>query len=53
LFTIALEDFDKIKANPNLTVIGHFNKQSEGIHLVTRANQKIEMKARGWNAMEE
>jgi thiamine-monophosphate kinase len=53
LFTIALEDFDKIKANPNLTVIGHINKQSEGIHLVTRANQKIEMKARGWNALEE
>lgn len=53
LFTIALEDFDKIKANPNLTVIGHINKQSEGINLVTRANQKIEMKARGWNALEE
>ncbi len=53
LFTIALDDFDKIKANPNLTVIGHINNQSEGIHLVTRANQKIEMKARGWNALEE
>jgi thiamine-monophosphate kinase len=53
LFTIALEDFDKIKANPNLTVIGHINKETEGMHLVTRANQKIELKARGWNALEE
>jgi len=53
LFTIALEDFDKIKANPNLTVIGHINKETEGMHLITRANQKIELKARGWNALEE
>ncbi|PKP16030.1 MAG: thiamine-phosphate kinase, partial [Bacteroidetes bacterium HGW-Bacteroidetes-23] len=53
LFTISIEDFDKIKANPNLTVIGHMNKETEGKHLVTRANQKIELKARGWNALEE
>lgn len=53
LFTIALEDFDKIKANPNFTVIGHINKATEGMHLITRANQKIELKARGWNALEE
>lgn len=52
LFTIALEDFDKIKANPNLTVIGHINKETEGMHLITRGNQKIELKARGWNALE-
>ena len=53
LFTIALEDFDKIKANPNLTVIGHINQEAEGMHLITRANQKIELKARGWNALSE
>jgi thiamine-monophosphate kinase len=53
LFTIALEDFDKIKANPNFTVIGHMTQESEGIHLITRANTKIPLKARGWNALEE
>jgi thiamine-monophosphate kinase len=26
---------------------------SEGMHLVTRANTKIELKARGWNALSE
>jgi thiamine-monophosphate kinase len=51
LFTIAQEDFLKIKANPNLTVIGHITNENEGIHLVTRANQKIEIIAQGWNAM--
>ncbi|MCF6224134.1 MAG: thiamine-phosphate kinase [Flavobacteriaceae bacterium] len=51
LFTISQEDFPKIKANPNLTVIGHITEASEGKNLVTRANQKIELVAQGWNAM--
>lgn len=52
LFTIKMEDFDKIKANPNFTVIGHMVEAKEGIHLITRANTKIPIKARGWNALE-
>lgn len=52
LFAIAIEDYDKIKANPNMTVIGHLTQESEGIHLITRANTKIPLKARGWNALE-
>lgn len=50
LFTIAQEDYPKIKANPNLTVIGHMTEQSEGMHLITRANTKIPLQARGWNS---
>lgn len=53
LFTIDAEDYPKIKANPNLTVIGHMTAKSEGTHLITRANTKVELVARGWNAMEE
>lgn len=53
LFTIPMEDFDKIKGNPNFTIIGHMTQESEGIHLITRANTKIPLKARGWNALEE
>lgn len=53
LFTVKMEDFDKIKGNPNFTVIGHMVQQSEGIHLVSRTNTKIELKARGWNALQE
>lgn len=51
LFTIAQEDFPKIKANPNLTVIGHITEASEGKNLITRANQKIELIAQGWNSL--
>ncbi|WP_432672558.1 thiamine-phosphate kinase [Flavobacterium sp. SM2513] len=53
LFTVKMEDFDKIKANPHFTIIGHMTQESEGIHLITRANTKIELRARGWNALEE
>ncbi len=53
LFTIAIEDFEKIKANPNFTIIGHMTQESEGIHLITRADTKIPLKARGWNALSE
>ncbi|EKT4519056.1 thiamine-phosphate kinase [Flavobacterium psychrophilum] len=53
LFTIAMEDFEKIKGNPNFTIIGHMTQESEGVHLVTRANTKIALKSRGWNALEE
>ena len=51
LFTIAQNDYDKIKGNPNLTVIGHITPKSDGVHLVTRANQKIELTAQGWNGL--
>ena len=53
LFTISQDDFTKIKANPNLTVIGHMAEASEGINLVTRANQKIELTAQGWNSFDK
>ncbi|WP_298419455.1 thiamine-phosphate kinase [uncultured Kordia sp.] len=53
LFTVSQEDFPKIKANPNLSIIGHMTPANEGIHLVTRANTKIPLKAQGWNAMDE
>lgn len=53
LFTIAMEDFDKIKGNPNFTIIGHMTQESEGMHLITRADTKIPLKARGWDAISE
>ena len=51
LFTVSQEDFPKIKANPNLTVIGFMTEESAGMHLVTRAETKIPLKAQGWNAL--
>ncbi|CDF80989.1 thiamine-monophosphate kinase [Formosa agariphila KMM 3901] len=51
LFTISQADFPKIKANPNLTVIGFMTEEAAGMHLVTRAETKIPITAQGWNAL--
>jgi len=50
LMTISQEDFPKIKANPNLTVIGFITEENIGAHLVTRAEQKIKLTAQGWTS---
>lgn len=50
LFTIAPSDYDKIKGNPNFTVIGHITDTSLGMHLITRADQQIPLTAQGWDA---
>lgn len=53
LFTIEQSDFPKIKANPNLTVIGHITDKAEGAHLITRGDTKIALTAQGWNSFTE
>lgn len=51
LMTVSQEDFPKIKGNPNLTVIGYMTEVERGMHLVTRAEEKIQIVAKGWNAL--
>jgi thiamine-monophosphate kinase len=53
LFTVSQTDFEKIKANPNFSIIGHMTEENEGMHLITRDNTKIPLIAKGWNAMEK
>ena len=51
LMTISQEDFPKIKANPNLTVIGYITDKNKGMNLVTRAETLIPLIAKGWNSL--
>lgn len=51
LFTVALEDFEKIKGNPNFTVIGHIAEKNNGVNLITRGNQQVPITAQGWNSV--
>jgi len=53
LMTISQDDYPKIKANPNLTVIGYMREESAGMHLITRAETKIPITAQGWNALND
>jgi thiamine-monophosphate kinase len=50
LFTIDPSDFDKIKGNPHLTVIGHMTEESRGAQLITRGDAQIPLTAQGWNS---
>ncbi|WP_088324524.1 thiamine-phosphate kinase [Polaribacter tangerinus] len=51
LFTVPIAAFDAIKTNPNFSVIGHITAENQGMNLVTRAQQEIELKAQGWKAL--
>lgn len=50
LFTIQQSDFDKIKSNPDISVIGHITQESEGNHLITKSGNMHKIIAQGWNA---
>jgi thiamine-monophosphate kinase len=51
LFTINQKDYPALKGNPNFTVIGHMTHEREGVHLMTRAQTKIPLIARGWDPL--
>lgn len=50
LFSVKQEDYEKIKNNPDITVIGHFTDVSEGMQLITRNGQAVSLTAQGWDA---
>jgi len=47
MFTIPISEHDKIKGNPNLTIIGYV-KEGSGANLITRDEKVIELKAQGF-----
>lgn len=49
LFTIRQEDFDKIKGNPHMTVIGYMTAVDQGTYLVDSNDSLIPLRAQGWN----
>ncbi|MGK0406429.1 MAG: thiamine-monophosphate kinase [Roseivirga sp.] len=53
LFTIPLEDHDKIKGNPHLTVIGHMISDTKERNLVSRDGKFFPLSAQGWNSFEK
>lgn len=51
LFTIDLKDYDKIKGNPNFSVIGHMSDANVGYQLITKGGAQEPIKAQGWNSL--
>ena len=50
LFTIKQADYEKIKLQMDISVIGHITEASAGCNLVTRSGVVHALKAQGWNA---
>lgn len=50
LFTIQQSDFDKIKNNADITVIGHITDVKEGVHMISKSGNVHPLKAQGWKA---
>ncbi|HIA05492.1 MAG TPA: thiamine-phosphate kinase [Flavobacteriales bacterium] len=50
LFTISQKDYDKIKSDPDITVIGHMLSEGEGCFLISRDGSSHELTAQGWDA---
>lgn len=50
LFTVSLTDYDKIKGNPHMTVIGHITDKNSGVNLVDKNGAIIPLQAQGWKA---
>lgn len=51
LFTIDQSDFPKIKANPDITIIGHMTHEKEGKNLITKGGTVHPLIAQGWDAL--
>ena len=49
LFTVAQADFEKIKANPAISIIGYITEPTDGKKIVTRAGNTYDLVAQGWN----
>ena len=53
LFTVPIGDHEKIEQMDGVKLIGHITRPELGQMLVTRDNQEFELKAQGWNPLED
>ena len=54
LFTVPLADHDKVKNDPDITVIGHIVDAAEGVKLISALEGKaIPLQAQGWNPLKK
>lgn len=53
LFTVPQTDYDQIKLNPSVSIIGYMTDEGEGKSLITRGGNKHALVAQGWNHMKK
>jgi len=53
LFTVPIADHDKVSEIEGVKLIGHITAPDLGCALITRDGQEFELKAQGWNPLQE
>lgn len=51
LFTLPLGDYEKVKNDPDITIIGSISDKNEGTNLITTGGSAIQLQAQGWNSV--
>jgi thiamine-monophosphate kinase len=52
LFTIAPGDYEKLKGNGEISVIGYMTEPSRGRKILTKGGNSFDISAQGWNAFQ-
>jgi thiamine-monophosphate kinase len=50
LFTVKQEDYEEIKENGDISVIGYMSEPEKGAHIHTKGGNTFPITAQGWNA---
>jgi thiamine-monophosphate kinase len=53
LFTVKQADYDRIKNDVDVSIIGYITEPSAGCNLISKAGAVHELKAQGWNAFKK
>lgn len=51
LFTISINDYEKIKNIKEISIIGKISEISEGLNIISADGNKIPITAQGWNGL--
>jgi thiamine-monophosphate kinase len=53
LFTVDQNDYDKIKLNEDISVIGYMTEREKGTNIITKGDSTYPITAQGWNAFKK
>src|SRR5476649_2547514 len=53
LFTVKQADYDKIKNDVDISIIGHITEAAAGCNLISKSGNVHPLKAQGWNAFKK
>jgi thiamine-monophosphate kinase len=53
LFTIAQQDYEKLREHVDISIIGHITDKNAGVNLVDKSGNVVKMTAQGWDAIKQ